>query len=255
MGGGRQHPHSHAARGGAIRLVGAKANRCIRRRFGTVSVDFRHFRHFNGLNGLNVLVFPELRNSETRERSESYVEDLGTLAEATRSRRRIAWTVSCMVMCELAVNTYFSTRFPVKVKDMEVFRPRAMFTYDMLIQLKQDNPDCDFMYVVGSDWLQPGANIRSWRSTDPTDPTAVTTTAVKPSGSGRVGSPRREERGKAESPQGARHGRGDAGGRGGSRSDQERSGGRREGAVVDKKATDERPHRHRSKTRGRELEA
>ena len=58
------------------------------------------------MNGLNVLVSPELRNSETRERSESYVEDLGTLAEATRSRRRTAWacawTMPCMVMCELA---------------------------------------------------------------------------------------------------------------------------------------------------------
>ena len=42
---------------------------------------------YYGLNGLNVLVFPELRNSETRERSESYVEDLGSLAEAPRSRR------------------------------------------------------------------------------------------------------------------------------------------------------------------------
>ena len=43
-----------------------------------------------GLNGLNVLVFPELRNSETRERSESYVEDLGTLAEATWAARKIS---------------------------------------------------------------------------------------------------------------------------------------------------------------------
>ena len=49
------------------------------------------------MNGLNVLVLPELRNSETRERSESCAEDLGTLAEATRSRRRTtcacAWTM------------------------------------------------------------------------------------------------------------------------------------------------------------------
>ena len=35
-----------------------------------------------GLNGLNVLVSPELGNSETRKRSESCLEDLGTLAEA-----------------------------------------------------------------------------------------------------------------------------------------------------------------------------
>ena len=83
--------------------------------------------------------------------------------------------VQRMVMCELAVNTYFTPSFPVKVSDMEVFRSRAMFTYDMLTELKRENPDCDFYYVVGSDWLQPGTNIRSWRSIDPTDPTGKRT--------------------------------------------------------------------------------
>ena len=75
------------------------------------------------------------------------------------------------VMCELAVNTRFGAAFPVVVKDAETFRGSAMYTYDLLCALRAAHPDCDFAFVVGSDWLQPGTDLRQWTSSDPSDPT------------------------------------------------------------------------------------
>jgi len=81
------------------------------------------------------------------------------------------------VMCELAVNTSFSATFPVFVSDHEVMhmetRPGAvkaeqkhapMATYDSLCYLRKTYPDCDFAFVLGSDWLQSGTDLREWTS-------------------------------------------------------------------------------------------
>jgi len=70
------------------------------------------------------------------------------------------------VMCQVAVNTYYSTRFPVRVMDTEVFSKEAFHTYDMLCALREANPDVDLAFVIGSDWLQPGTDIRTWTSTN-----------------------------------------------------------------------------------------
>ena len=75
------------------------------------------------------------------------------------------------VMCELAVNTALSPGFPVVVKDTETFRGEAMYTYDLLSALRKANPDCEFCFVIGTDWLQPGTDLREWTSSDPADPT------------------------------------------------------------------------------------
>ena len=70
------------------------------------------------------------------------------------------------VMLQIAVNTSFSPNFPVKVSDIEVFGDRALPTYDMLSLLREKNPGIDFMFVVGSDWLQSGSDLRQWTSKD-----------------------------------------------------------------------------------------
>lgn len=67
-------------------------------------------------------------------------------------------------MCQIAVNSTFSPDFPAKVEDIDVFKPEAAFTYDMLTELREKYPELDFVFVIGSDWLQPGTSISSWQS-------------------------------------------------------------------------------------------
>jgi len=68
------------------------------------------------------------------------------------------------VMTQIAVNTTFTPEFPIKVSDIECFEEEAFFTYDLLCSLRDKNPDSDFVFVIGSDWLQSGTNIASWTS-------------------------------------------------------------------------------------------
>ena len=65
------------------------------------------------------------------------------------------------------VNTCFSPTLPVRVCDADVTRSRAYFTYDLLRKLSSDHADThDFKFVVGTDWLQAGTDIRKWESDD-----------------------------------------------------------------------------------------
>jgi nicotinate (nicotinamide) nucleotide adenylyltransferase len=66
-------------------------------------------------------------------------------------------------MCELAVNTTVSPTFPIRVTRHEMDE-EAMATYDSLCHLRDSHPTCDFSWVIGSDWLQPGTDLRSWES-------------------------------------------------------------------------------------------
>ena len=69
-----------------------------------------------------------------------------------------------LIMCEIAVNTTVSATFPIAVTDHEV--GAAMATYDSLCYLRDRYPDCIFSFVIGSDWLQPGTDLRKWESKD-----------------------------------------------------------------------------------------
>jgi len=66
-------------------------------------------------------------------------------------------------MCEIAINSAVSLDFPIRVTDHEAIRG-PMATYDSLCYLRERHPDCDFCFVIGSDWLQPGTDIREWTS-------------------------------------------------------------------------------------------
>lgn len=70
-------------------------------------------------------------------------------------------------MCELAVNSSFSSGLPVRASPLEVFEKESLATYDSLCQLKFDDPEANFKFVIGSDWLQPGNDLRKWTSRCP----------------------------------------------------------------------------------------
>merc|ERR1719359_1907496 len=55
-------------------------------------------------------------------------------------------------MCEIAVNTSFSSSFPVRVSDIEVKEPKAMKTYDLLTELKKRHQDVNLKFVLGSEY-------------------------------------------------------------------------------------------------------
>jgi len=75
-----------------------------------------------------------------------------------------------MIMVHLAVNTFFTSNFPVKVLDIETNKKKSMATYDLLCKLRDKYKNCDFTFVVGSDWLQQANDLRKWESKDPKDP-------------------------------------------------------------------------------------
>merc|ERR1719387_296031 len=61
----------------------------------------------------------------------------------------------------------FSYSMPVRASPIEVFEKEAMATYDSLCALQEEEPDSNFMFVIGTDWLQPGTDLRTWTSKDP----------------------------------------------------------------------------------------
>eukprot|EP00811_Abedinium_folium_P004155 NODE_13823_length_1144_cov_15.960669.p1 GENE.NODE_13823_length_1144_cov_15.960669~~NODE_13823_length_1144_cov_15.960669.p1 ORF type:complete len:245 (-),score=34.40 NODE_13823_length_1144_cov_15.960669:282-1016(-) len=66
-------------------------------------------------------------------------------------------------MCEIAVNSTVSPTFPIKVSDHEV-RNGSMATYDSLRWLSEHHPGINFCWVIGTDWLTPGNDLRTWES-------------------------------------------------------------------------------------------
>jgi len=66
-------------------------------------------------------------------------------------------------MCEIAVSSWFSSYLPVSVTDVELSQSRN--TYQTLCTLRDNHPDCQFAFVVGSDWLL-GDRIRKWDDGD-----------------------------------------------------------------------------------------
>ena len=53
------------------------------------------------------------------------------------------------------------------------------YTYYSRCWLKKKVPQNDFSFCIGSDWLQPGTDIRTWESRDPMDPSKTVVTGEK----------------------------------------------------------------------------
>lgn len=71
----------------------------------------------------------------------------------------IASPLERYLMCNLAVDSSFGSRFPVKVKDFEIFEEEAIPTYFLLQRLGREYPDCEFRIVVGADLIP---QIKDW---------------------------------------------------------------------------------------------
>ncbi|CAE8649295.1 unnamed protein product, partial [Polarella glacialis] len=71
------------------------------------------------------------------------------------------------IMTQISVSSHFSAEMPIHVSDFEVLREEAMATYDLLRLLKEKYPGKLFSFVIGTDWLQPGTDIRAWTSKCP----------------------------------------------------------------------------------------
>eukprot|EP01062_Namystynia_karyoxenos_P059173 TRINITY_DN505_c0_g1_i1.p1 TRINITY_DN505_c0_g1~~TRINITY_DN505_c0_g1_i1.p1 ORF type:complete len:325 (+),score=70.52 TRINITY_DN505_c0_g1_i1:89-1063(+) len=67
-----------------------------------------------------------------------------------------------ITMCEIAISSAFSRDFPVTVSDEEGQHAGGIDTYALLKSLSVKNPGAEFHFVVGSDWLQPEQDLRSW---------------------------------------------------------------------------------------------
>ena len=58
-----------------------------------------------------------------------------------------------LIMCHLAVDTTFGSRFGVKVCDEEIHQPRNVPSLILMRRLKANHPNFDFSFVVGSDLI------------------------------------------------------------------------------------------------------
>merc|ERR1719203_2554494 len=67
-------------------------------------------------------------------------------------------------MSQIAVNSNVSPYLPLRVSDLEVREEEAMPSYDQLCALRRTHPGTQFSYVIGTDWLQPGTDLREWTS-------------------------------------------------------------------------------------------
>ena len=59
-----------------------------------------------------------------------------------------------LVMCHLAVDATFGTTFPVRVNDVEIMRPASIPTYDLMTMFRDQHPDVEFFFCLGSDLLR-----------------------------------------------------------------------------------------------------
>jgi nicotinate (nicotinamide) nucleotide adenylyltransferase len=57
------------------------------------------------------------------------------------------------LLCHLALNTTFGSRFPIKICDSEVHEEMALDSYDLIKKLEKEYPYYDFFFALGSDLI------------------------------------------------------------------------------------------------------
>lgn len=77
-----------------------------------------------------------------------------------KDKTLIANPLQRLIMCNLAVDSTFGSRFPVKVKDFEIFEEAMIPTYYLLQHLREKYPGYEFRMVVGADLV---LQIKNWR--------------------------------------------------------------------------------------------
>lgn len=74
-------------------------------------------------------------------------------------KKLVADSLHRYIMCHLAVNSSFGSRFPIYVKDFELFEQQSMPTYFLIEKLEKEYLDYEFLIVLGSDLIN---NIKTW---------------------------------------------------------------------------------------------
>ena len=64
-----------------------------------------------------------------------------------------------LIMCHLAVNTAFGSRFPIFVCDEEMHERAALSSIVLMRKLKRKHPEKEFWFVVGADLIE---SLPSW---------------------------------------------------------------------------------------------
>ena len=64
-----------------------------------------------------------------------------------------------LVMCHLAVDTTFGSRFGIKVCDEEVDKPRSMPSIILMRTLAEKYPEADFIFACGADQI---TEVKTW---------------------------------------------------------------------------------------------
>lgn len=59
-----------------------------------------------------------------------------------------------LIMCHLAVDTMFGSRFPMEVKDIELPLKQAAPTLHLIRKLEAMHPELDFAFVIGTDLVE-----------------------------------------------------------------------------------------------------
>jgi nicotinate-nucleotide adenylyltransferase len=74
-------------------------------------------------------------------------------------KNTVASTMERYIMCNLAVDSSFGSRFPIKVKDFELFEEEMVPTYYLLRRVQKEYPNHEFRMVIGSDLID---QVKDW---------------------------------------------------------------------------------------------
>ena len=76
-----------------------------------------------------------------------------------QDKKLVASPLDRLMMCHLAVDSSFGSRFPIKVKEIEIFEKKAIPTYLLLQRLEKEKPDFSFKFVIGADLIP---QLQNW---------------------------------------------------------------------------------------------
>ena len=109
---------------------------------------------FNPITNAHLNVAAEIMHSKLAD--EVWITPCGKRPDKPQLRTSM---VHRLVMCHLAVDTTFGSRFGVKVCDEEVDKPCAMPSIVLMRSLAEKYPEVDFYFACGADQI---TEVRKW---------------------------------------------------------------------------------------------
>lgn len=109
---------------------------------------------FNPITNAHLNVAAEIMHSKLAD--EVWITPCGKRPDKPSLRTSM---VHRLVMCHLAVDTTFGSRFGVKVCDEEADKPRSMPSIVLMRNLAQKYPEADFIFACGADQIK---EVKSW---------------------------------------------------------------------------------------------